>query len=84
MTFLDAFATLVLLVSIASGLAVLLILGIAPGYVARRRGHPWAHAVSVAGWITLLFGLVLWPLAFIWAYVDVPVRAPAADSEPPP
>ena len=67
MTFLDAFAVLVLLVAVASGLAILLILGIAPGYVARRRGHPWAQAVSVAGWITLVFGLVFWPLVFIWA-----------------
>jgi uncharacterized BrkB/YihY/UPF0761 family membrane protein len=81
MTFLDAFAILVLLVAIASGLAILLILGIAPGYVARRRGHPWAQAVSVAGWITLVFGLVFWPLAFIWAYVDVPTRSPPLGPE---
>jgi vacuolar-type H+-ATPase subunit I/STV1 len=84
MTFLDAFAVLVLLVAVASGLAILLILGIAPGYVARRRGHPWAQAVSVAGWITLVFGLVFWPLAFIWAYVDFPTRAPATAPEPLP
>jgi uncharacterized BrkB/YihY/UPF0761 family membrane protein len=74
MSFLDAFAVLVLLVAVASALAVLFILGFAPGYVARRRGHPWAQAVSVAGWVTLVFGLVLWPIAFIWAYLDVPAR----------
>jgi hypothetical protein len=84
MTLLDAFAILVLLVAVASGIAVLLILGIAPGYVARRRGHPWAQAVSVAGWITLVFGLVFWPLAFIWAYVDVPARPPPHGGEPLP
>jgi hypothetical protein len=30
--------------------------------------------VTVAGWITLIFGFALWPIAFIWAYVDVPAR----------
>jgi uncharacterized BrkB/YihY/UPF0761 family membrane protein len=78
MSFLDTFAIVVLLVALASGLAILVILGIAHGYVARRRGHPWAQAVSVAGWITLVFGLAFWPLAFIWAYVDVPSRPPAS------
>jgi hypothetical protein len=66
---------------VASGLAIVVILGVAPGYVARRRGHPWADAVSVAGWITLVFGLVFWPLAFIWAYVDVPARPPRSGQE---
>lgn len=74
MAFIDIFAIVVLVVAIASGVAVVLILGIAPGYVARRRGHPWADAVAVAGWVTLICGFVLWPLAFIWAYVDVPSR----------
>lgn len=75
MAFIDVFAIIVLVVAIASGVGIFLIMGIAPGYVARRRGHPWAQAVSVAGWVTLIFGFVLWPVAFIWAYVDFPVRS---------
>jgi uncharacterized BrkB/YihY/UPF0761 family membrane protein len=82
MAFIDIFAIIVLLVAIASAIGIFLILGIAPGYIARRRGHPWAQAVAVAGWVTLIFGFVLWPLAFIWAYVDVPAR-PAADRREP-
>ena len=74
MSFIDIFAVIVLLVAVASAIGIFLILGVAPGYIARRRGHPWAQAVSVAGWVTLIFGLVLWPLAFIWAYVDIPAR----------
>lgn len=74
MAFIDLFAILVLVVAVASAVAVIVILGMAPGHVARRRGHPWAQAVSVAGWVALLFGFVLWPLAFVWAYVDVPAR----------
>lgn len=72
MAFIDVFAIVVLVIAVASALAVVVIIGMAPGYIARRRGHPWAQAVSVAGWVTLLFGLVFWPLALVWAYVDVP------------
>jgi hypothetical protein len=42
--------------------------------VARKRGHPWAEAVSIGGWVTLIFGFVFWPLVMIWAYVDVPAK----------
>lgn len=84
MAFIDVFAIIVLVVAVASAVGIFLILGMAPGYVARRRGHPWAEAVSVAGWITLIFGFVLWPLAFIWAYVDVPARPATGRQEPVP
>lgn len=80
MAAIDIFAIIVFIVSIASAVAVVVVMGMAPGYVARRRGHPWAQAVSVAGWVTLIFGFVLWPIAVIWAYVDVPAR-PAEQRE---
>ncbi len=84
MSFLDIFAGIVLLIALASMLAVVALLAMAPGHVARKRHHPWAEAVSVAGWVTALFGFVFWPLAFIWAYVDVPRRAPAAEADAAP
>ncbi|MCB4767406.1 DUF3302 domain-containing protein [Ancylobacter sp. Lp-2] len=74
MAFIDVFSAIVLVVAVASAIGVLLIIGAAPGHVARKRGHPWAQAVAVAGWVTLIFGFVLWPLAFVWAYVDIPAR----------
>ncbi len=80
MAFIDIFATIVFLVSVLAVIAVIVVLGMAPGHIARRRGHPWAKAVSVAGWVTLIFGFVLWPIALIWAYVDVPAR-PAETQE---
>ena len=46
-------------------------------YRERKRGHPWAEAVSVGGWVTLIFGFVFWPLVMIWAYVDVPAKREA-------
>lgn len=72
MTFIDYFAIFVLVVLVASFIAVLVAVAAAPGYIARKRNHPWAQAVEVAGWVTLIFGFVLWPLALIWAYVDAP------------
>ncbi len=68
----DIFAWIVLLILLAVILFVIWLMGSLPGHVARRRGHPWADAVRIAGWITLIFGFALWPLAMIWAYVDVP------------
>jgi hypothetical protein len=73
-TGLDIFAWIVLIVLVISTLGVLCIAGWLPGHIASRRNHPWAEAVKVAGWVTMLFGFVLWPVAFIWAYVDVPGR----------
>ncbi len=73
MPMLDLFAWLVLAVLVASAAAMIFIAGSLPGQIARQRGHPWVAAVRMAGWVTLLFGFVLWPLALVWAYVDAPV-----------
>ena len=74
MSGLDVFAWIVLLVLVATLVALVVALGMMPGRIARRRGHPWAEAVAVGSWATLIFGFVFWPLVLIWAYVDVPER----------
>jgi Protein of unknown function (DUF3302) len=74
MSALDFFAWIVLLVVAVSTVGVTCIMGWLPGHIAHTRGHPWAQAVTVAGWITLFLGFALWPIAFIWAYVDIPAR----------
>jgi hypothetical protein len=71
---LDVFAWIVLLILAASALTMFFIVGSLPGYIARRRNHPWTQAVSVAGWVTLLCGFALWPIVVIWAFVDTPAR----------
>jgi Protein of unknown function (DUF3302) len=72
MSTLDIFAWIVLVVLLLSTVTVIVFMAMLPGMIARSRNHPWAEAVTVAGWITLFFGFVLWPVAVIWAYVDVP------------
>lgn len=72
MSTLDIFAWIVLLILVTSGLTVFFIMGWLPGHIAKLRSHPQAEAVTVAGWITLIFGFALWPLSLIWAYLDVP------------
>jgi hypothetical protein len=74
MSIIDVFAAFILLVLIATAVAVFIALGMAPGYIAKSRNHPWARAVEVAGWVTLICGFVLWPISLIWAFVDVPKR----------
>jgi NADH:ubiquinone oxidoreductase subunit 6 (subunit J) len=81
MSSLDLLAWIVLIIVLAVIVLVVWLMGSLPWHVARRRGHPWAEAVGIAGWITLIFGFVLWPVAMIWAYVDVPTKRIA---EPPP
>jgi hypothetical protein len=76
----DVFAWIVLLILVISALTMVFIVGSLPGYIAKSRNHPWAQAVTVAGWVTLICGFALWPIALIWAYVDVP--APRK-TEPP-
>ena len=77
MSSLDLLAWIVLIIVLAGVVLLVWLMGSTPGHVARRRGHPWAEAVGVAGWITLFFGFVLWPVAMIWAYVDVPAKRTA-------
>jgi uncharacterized protein with PQ loop repeat len=77
---LDLFAGVVMIVVIACVVAVVIYLAMLPGMIATKRNHPWAKAVTVAGWVTLFLGFVLWPVVLIWAYVDVP--APAREAAP--
>jgi hypothetical protein len=74
MSFIDLFAWIVFVLLVAILAAVFVALGMMPGVIAKKRNHPWAEAITVGGWATLICGFVFWPLVLIWAYVDVPVR----------
>ena len=58
---------------------VLYWLGKLPGEMAYRRGHPQASAITVCGWLGLLFP-PLWPIAMVWAYLIPSGR----ELQPPP
>jgi hypothetical protein len=78
MTLLDLFALIVLAVLLLTVLAVLAFLAILPGKIASRRNHPQADAVRVAGWIGILTGGILWPLAIVWSFYRSPADTAAA------
>jgi uncharacterized BrkB/YihY/UPF0761 family membrane protein len=80
MSGLDIFAWIVLIVLLVSTVFVVVFMAMLPGMIAKSRNHPWATAVQVAGWVTLFFGFVLWPVAVIWAYVDVPERSKSEEN----
>ena len=68
MTILDAGTLLIILFVVAVSVAFILWLASLPGKIARQRGHAQADAVNVAGWVSLLTLLTIWPLVLIWAY----------------
>jgi hypothetical protein len=47
MASIDIFAWIVLIILIATAVAIFVALGMAPGRIAHKRGHPWAQAVAI-------------------------------------
>jgi hypothetical protein len=78
---LDAFAFLVFAILIAVAVIVIVRLGQLPGQLARKWNHPQASAINAASWIGIATGGLLWPLAFIWAFMNPIKPAPAASPE---
>ena len=66
---LNVFALIVLVVIAVTAVVAIVILGMLPGRIAFKRHHPQAEAVRVAGWVGILAGGVLWPLALVWAFI---------------
>ncbi len=77
----DIFAFAVLGVLLLTAVVVVVLLGSLPGWVARKRGHPQAAAVNVAGWLGLATAGVLWPLALIWAFWTPRAAVPSGAAE---
>ncbi|RKP59440.1 DUF3302 domain-containing protein [Pararobbsia silviterrae] len=46
-----------------------------PEVVAEKRHHPQAEAIKVLCLLSLAFGGLLWPLAWLWAYMK-PIELP--------
>ena len=81
----DIMAFVVFAVLIAAAFIIIVGLGMLPGWIAERRGHPQAAAVNVASWLGLATAGLLWPLALIWAFMKpsgaAPDKAPAPEAD---
>lgn len=70
----DYVALFVILILVCAVAAAIVVLGSLPKKIAEKRGHPHVDAVNAAAWIGLATG-VLWPLAFVWAFLPYPAPA---------
>jgi hypothetical protein len=83
----DVVALLVYVTLIAAAFVIIVEVGGLPGRIARLVGNPQATAITAAGWISLVSGGLLWPIAFIWAFLkpspvsSVPPGGPEAHPE---
>ena len=61
-------AWIVLFAAPAIAIAVFWIVHILPERIAEKRHHPQAPAIKTLCLLSLFFGGLLWPLAWLWAY----------------
>ena len=64
----DYVAIFVLVFVPALLLYVFWMIHILPEKIAERRGHPQADAIKTLCLLSLVFGGMLWPIAWLWAY----------------
>jgi CBS domain containing-hemolysin-like protein len=64
----DVMTWVVLILAPAIGLIVFLLVHILPEKIAEKRQHPQAAAIQCLCLLSLVFGGLLWPLAWLWAY----------------
>jgi hypothetical protein len=64
----DVIAWVVLVVVPVIAVAVFWTVHILPEKIAEKRKHPQAKAIQTLCLLSLVFGGLLWPLAFLWAY----------------
>jgi uncharacterized protein DUF3302 len=67
-TFADVLAWVVLIVAPAVGIVVFWLVHILPEKIAEKRQHPQAQAIQTLCLLSLVFGGMLWPIAWLWAY----------------
>jgi hypothetical protein len=64
----DGIAWVVLVIVPIIGIGAFWMVHILPEKIAEKRKHPQAKAIQVLCLLSLVFGGLLWPLAFLWAY----------------
>ena len=64
----NVLAWAVLVIAPAVGISVFWLLHILPEKIAYKKHHPQAHAIHTLCLLSLFFGGLLWPIAWLWAY----------------
>ena len=64
----DVLTWIVLIVAPIVGIAVFLLIHILPEKIAEKKRHPQTKAIQCLCLLSLAFGGLLWPLAWLWAY----------------
>ena len=67
-TMADVMSWVVLVIVPVVAISVFWLVHILPEKVAEKRHHPQAEAIQVLCLLSLFFGGLLWPLAWLWAY----------------
>jgi len=73
----DVIAWIALVIVPIAGIVVFWLVHILPEKVAEKKRHPQAKAIQVLCLLSLFFGGLLWPIAWLWAYTK-PVLHKAA------
>ncbi|HQH53742.1 MAG TPA: DUF3302 domain-containing protein [Candidatus Hydrogenedentes bacterium] len=58
----------VLVIGPIAGIAIFLLIHILPEKIAEKKNHPQVAAIKTLCLLSLVFGGLLWPLAWLWAY----------------
>lgn len=58
----------VIVVAPIAGTAIFLFVHVLPEKIAEKRGHPQLAAIKTLCLLSLVFGGLLWPLAWLWAF----------------
>ena len=64
----DVMAWVVLVIAPIAAIVVFLLVHILPEKIAEKKRHPQTDAIKTLCLLSLAFGGMLWPLAWLWAY----------------
>jgi CBS domain containing-hemolysin-like protein len=64
----DWLAIIVLIIVPVIGIVVFWLVHILPEVIAEKRHHPQKEAITTLCLLSLVFGGLLWPIAWLWAY----------------
>ena len=67
-TMADVLAVVVLIIVPVIAIVLFWIVHVLPEKIAHKRHHPQTEAITTLCLLSLVFGGLLWPLAWIWAY----------------